>query len=162
MKKILSEKEILFCRHYCNCLNAKESAIKAGFPPFKAEKLAEKLLAKKEISSFLKKIEKQIEKEKIFKLTITALKRMILYRPNDTFKILEKQENISDEEIEKLDLFHISEIKKLKDGGFEFKFIDRIKAIETLLSILDKTKSNTQISSFLKALTTGPAYKDNE
>lgn len=161
-EKILSEKEILFCRHYHNCLNPKESAIKAGYPAEKAEKIAEKLLYKKEISSFLNKIESQIEKDRISKLAIVALKRMILYRPNDTIKLLHQFENISKEEIEKLDLFHISELKKLKDGSFEFKFIDRIKAIETLTQILEKTENNMQTSNFLKALSTKPAYYDDE
>lgn len=151
----------MFCRHYCNYLNPKESAIKAGYPAHKAEKIAEKLLSKKEISSFIKNFENKIQKDKIFNIFIIALKRMILYRSNDIIKLLIKSENMSKEEIENLDLFNICEIKKLKDGGFEFKFIDRIKAIETLLTILDKTQNNLQINDFFKALTAKPAYDEN-
>ena len=152
----------MFCRHYNNCLNPKESAIKAGYPAEKAEKIAEKLLLKIDVSCFIEKIKSQTKKDEFFKLIITALKRMILYRPNDTIKLLHKFENTSKEEIEKLDLFHISELKKLKDGSFEFKFIDRIKAIETLLNILEKTENKTQAANFLKALSTKPAYENDE
>lgn len=159
---ILSEKETLFCRHYCNCLNPKESAIKAGYPAQKAEKIAEKLLSKKEISSLIKSLENKNQQDKIYNLFIIALKRMILYRSNDTIKLLTKATEISKEEIENLDLFNICEIKKLKDGSFEFKFIDRIKAIETLLAILDKTQNNLQINDFFKALTAKPAYEEND
>lgn len=34
--------------------------------------------------------------------------------------------------LDELDLFHIAEIKKLKEGGMEIKFFDRLKAMEYL------------------------------
>ena len=34
--------------------------------------------------------------------------------------------------LENMDLFNISEIKKVKGGGVEIKFFDRIKALEKL------------------------------
>lgn len=147
----------MFCRYYNNCLNGKEAAIKAGYKNSIAEKIAEKLLEKKEICCFLEELKNNLKKEKILKLIVIALKRIILYRPNDTIKLLKNIETIGEEEIEKLDLFQISELKKLRDGSFEFKFIDRIKAIETLLPILEKMENNLQINSFLKALSAKPA-----
>lgn len=41
-------------------------------------------------------------------------------------------DEVSREEIEKMDLFNISEIKRKKGGDIEIKFFDRLKALEKL------------------------------
>ena len=41
-------------------------------------------------------------------------------------------DEVSLEEIEKMDLFNISEIKRKKGGDIEIKFFDRLKALEKL------------------------------
>lgn len=41
-------------------------------------------------------------------------------------------DDVSREEIEKMDLFNISEIKRKKGGDIEIKFFDRLKALEKL------------------------------
>ena len=162
MKKFLSEKEILFCVNYHNCQNAKEAAIKTGYPAEKAEKIAQKLLSKKTIIKLIDEYKANFEKEKMLNLALTALKRMIFYRVNDAVELAICHDNFSKQEIAKLDLFQICELKKQKDGGFEFKFVDRLKAIETLLVVLEKTQNKTQINDFLKALTAKPAYENND
>lgn len=43
-------------------------------------------------------------------------------------------ENPSQATLSKMDLFHISEIKRPKDGSMEIKFFDRLKALEKLES----------------------------
>ena len=55
--------------------------------------------------------------------------RLALGKVTDAIKLL-YCENLSDDEIEKLDLTNISEIKKPKDGAMEIKFFDRLKALE--------------------------------
>ena len=39
---------------------------------------------------------------------------------------------LSDEELERLDLFCVSEVKQLKGGGLEMKFHDRMEAMQAL------------------------------
>lgn len=41
-------------------------------------------------------------------------------------------ENPSEEDLTRLDLFNVSEIKRPKDGAMEIKFFDRLKALEKL------------------------------
>ena len=163
MKKFLSEKEILFCRYYANSYNSKESAIKAGFNIKKAEKTAQKLLSKKQIICCLKRMEKKFQKDKIINIAITALQKIIFYRPNDAVAVIKNINNLSEYDIENLDLFQLSEVKKLKDGSFEFKFIDKIKAIEILIALSEKVEEKQKTTSLLKALTAKPtAYDQNE
>ena len=85
-------------------------------------------------------------------MAIIALKRLIFCRPNDVLILALKSQELNENQIEKLDLFQISEIKKLKDGGFEFKFTDRIKAIDCLMSLIDKMSDKSGVDDFLKAL----------
>ena len=46
--------------------------------------------------------------------------------------------DITEEKIEKLDLFYVSEIKKQKGGGLEIKFFDRLKALDKLSALSEK------------------------
>ena len=56
-------------------------------------------------------------------------------------------------EIEKLDLFNVSEIKRPKGGGLEIKFFDRLKALERLDKISGGEEHSQ--SSFIQALSEG-------
>ena len=144
----------MFCEIYCkNNLNAKKAAVKAGF----SEKSYEKILAKPEIKNYINNFKVELEREKIFKTAIFNLNKIIETKVNDVIVLAANFETITKKEIEKLNLFQLAEIKKLKDGSFEFKLIDKIKAIETLTALLEKLnvkENKTQINEFLDALTT--------
>ena len=70
------------------------------------------------------------------------------------------ENSLSAEEIEKLDLFNVSEIKRPKGGGLEIKFFDRLKALEKLAA-LGGAEENSQ-SSFIKALSEGARLLSEE
>jgi hypothetical protein len=79
------------------------------------------------------KIEKNyLDKKKnlIYKAT-TGYERLAFGSISDSVKLL-FPENLSHEDLEKMDLFNISEIKKSKDGAMEIKFFDRLRALEKL------------------------------
>ena len=154
----MNEREFLFCKYYYMSQNPKEAAIKAGYSSSAAEKTAQQLLARQDINEYLEKIKTDLKKDQILSLVITALKRLIFCRPNDVLILALKSQDLSETQIENLDLFQISEIKKLKDGGFEFKFTDRIKAIECLISLVDKMDDDSGAENFFRAL----ALKDGE
>jgi hypothetical protein len=52
-------------------------------------------------------------------------------------------DNWTREELEKMDLFCISEIKRPKGGGMEIKLVDRIKAMQCLAESMDTTPDDT-------------------
>lgn len=55
----------------------------------------------------------------------------------------------SKEELNKMDLFSVSEIKRPKDGSMEIKFFDRLKALEHLES---ETEEETTARDFFDAI----------
>lgn len=147
----------MFCRIFCKQnKNPKKAAIKAGYPSTNAEKIANKLLANEEILQLIKSIKMEIKKEKIFQVAYSALKKIISSNTNDAVVLAAKFEDFDYEQIKKLNLFQITQIKKLKDCSFEFNFIDKLKAVETLLLLLEKLEkkdSGAKLTSFLNALT---------
>ena len=63
-------------------------------------------------------------------------------------------DDVSREEIEKMDLFNISEIKRKKGGDIEIKFFDRLKALEKLAEY-GSVRSDNEESSLYSAIEKG-------
>lgn len=153
----------MFCKHFLKFKSCPEkAAIKAGYSAKTAKEKASSLLEKEEIKLCLKNLKTKNLKDTIFKDIVLTLKKLINYKSNDAAILATHFEKMSKEEIKMLNLFQICEIKKLKDGGFEFKFVDKIKAIETLIILLEKlekTQNSSEINNFLKALTVNEENK---
>ena len=58
------------------------------------------------------------------------LEKLCFGKPNDIVKLVLYNDSLTQYQLSRLDLTSISEIKKGKDGVFEIKLIDRIKALE--------------------------------
>lgn len=126
----LTSKETLFCT-YCSLGNApREAAAKSGylFP----ERAAVKLLRKKEIASEIDRLTQQRENTDL-KIAM-GYYRLAFGCISDAVNLMFCDE-LSTEQIEKMDLFNISEIKRKKGGDIEIKFFDRLKALEKLESL---------------------------
>ena len=54
--------------------------------------------------------------------------------------------------IEKLDLFNVSEIRRIKGGGVEIKIFDRLKALEKLYELENSLDSRDKASGLINAL----------
>lgn len=61
-------------------------------------------------------------------------------------------ENPSREQLEHMDLFLVSEIKRPKDGSMEIKFFDRLKALEKLT---DDSEKEDRATPFYDAIAKG-------
>lgn len=79
---------------------------------------------------------------------IAGLRRLAFGRINDALALL------SDEpaNTETLDLFNVSEIKRVKGGGVELKFFNRLEALERLAELEERTADSTAADSFFSAL----------
>ena len=73
---------------------------------------------------------------------------------SDAIKLLFSDE-VSESQIELMDLFNISEIKKKKGGDIEIKFFDRLKALEKLQNI--NVDASSEENSFYSAIEKGAA-----
>lgn len=149
MKKDLSAKEELFCTYYCLDRNGREAAAKSGYRS--PQRAAAKLLKRKDISSFIKAFD---EKQKKQKADVTAgYYRLAFGCITDAVKLL-FFDDINESELEKADLFSVSEIKKQKGGAIEIKFFDRLKALEKLESLC-LSDSNASARAFYSAIEKG-------
>jgi len=149
MKKTLSAKEELFCTYYCLDRNGREAAAKSGYRS--PQRSAAKLLRRKDISAFIKAAD---EKAKRKSEDIAAgYYRLAFGCIADAVKLLFCDE-IGEEELEKADLFSVSEIKRAKGGGIEIKFFDRLKALEKLEGLC-LSDSNASAKAFYSAIEKG-------
>ena len=146
-------KEKLFCQFYTTYQLPKEAAIKAGYSETIAERKAQKLLNKTEIQQEIKKIKNEIDNKQLICWATTVLKRIIFDNPNDAIILALKSEEATEQKIEQMNLFTVSEFKKFKDGSLEIKFINKLKAIKSLVEITHILKNSSEANNFLDALT---------
>ena len=81
-----------------------------------------------------------------------GLERLAFGSSADAVKLV-LSENVPDEdELGRLNLFNVSEIKKVKGGGVEVKFSDRQKALEKLMEYAGNADRSAAAKSLLNAL----------
>ena len=148
--KKLTAKEKQFCFFYVNTGNIEESALKAGYGE-KSKKYGSKLICRKEINQGIENLYEQKKKNLLY-MACSGYERLAFGSIVDAIKLV-YSEDFNLNEINELDLFNISEIKKLKDGAMEIKFFDRIKALEKLQQM--NFSSQKQALTFYDAIEKG-------
>ena len=135
----LTKKELLFCHCFAMYANAREAASKSGYAS--PERAGMKLLSRKEIQEEINSLTLQnADKKEI----VAGLKRLAFGSVADCLKLI-LADGDEDFQIESMDFFNISEIKKPKGGGLEIKFFDRLKALEKLSSICESSDDNSSV-----------------
>lgn len=130
--------------------------MKSGF--IFPEKYALRLLKRKDILDEIARIDKQ--RRATDNDIATGFARLAFGCVSDAISLLFKDE-VSASDIEKMDLFNISEIKRKKNGDIEIKFFDRLKALEKLTDITDLSSEENENSIF-HAIEKGAAALRNE
>lgn len=128
-KGVLSEREKLFCINYANCMDAEQAAISAGYRKNPLQK-GQGLLSRSDIADEIARICDTYERVQSY-AQILGYSRLAFGDIADTVALL-YMDKPSKEQLSNMDLFMVSEIKKLKDGAMEIKFVDRLKALEKL------------------------------
>lgn len=156
----LSVKQKLFCGFYHRLKNAREAAVKAGYPPNDCEQTAEKLLASREVAEYLRSLEREAESENIRQTAVKGLMRVAFGSIGDVIRLIKSDDSVASHELEQLDLFNVSEIKQVKGGGWEIKLFDRIKALEQLCRLCESLPQEKSCS-FYDAIEKGAAALQN-
>lgn len=151
--KPLSEREERFCWHYTATQNAKEAAVRAGYGVLFAEKAAERLMRNEAVAQRITELYEQ--RKQRGKDVRAGLERLAFGSIADAVELL-CAENAQEINPQQLDLFCVSELKRPKGGGFEMKFFDRLKALERLAELEEKTAEQS-ISPFYRAIEQGAA-----
>ena len=154
-----SKKERLFCCYYAKLGNIFEAAVRAGFSPDTALVNGMDILKQKKYQKSISVL--MSETVSPSKLVKAGLERLAFGSSNDAVYLAFSGEMPSPEKISSLDLFNVSEIKKVKGGGVEVKLFDRQKAMEKMYEFASNDNSSTAASNLLEALTGLEAESEN-
>lgn len=151
------EREKLFCYYYAKLQNPREAALKAGYPLQTADKNAAKLLARQDIAKQINKCSESEKKSHLRQKLLSGVLRLSFGSINDVVKLVLRQDELTDQVIDQLDFFSVSELKKQRDGGFEIKFFDRLQALEKLEDILSREEQGDNANDFYHIISSSAA-----
>lgn len=133
--KGLTAKEKTFCNCFVSHGSADEAAYNAGFVR-NPKRSGEELLCREDIADEIKRLGK-CRTSSLSEIATVGYRRLAFGKISDAVSLL-YMENPSREQLEHMDLFLVSEIKRPKDGSMEIKFFDRLKALEKLTDDSEK------------------------
>ena len=150
MRKSLSKNQKIFCYYFVETGNP-EKAFDIANMENSAENIP-KLMLDESIRSEIKKIY-EYKKQNLSMKAEIGYEHLAFGEIFDCIKLIFLKD-IENYGIENMNLFNISEIKRLKDGTMEIKFFDRMKALEKIEQI-ESTKAESEILPFYSALEDG-------
>lgn len=156
----LKEKEKLFCYHFCETRNARTAAIRAGYGILTSRNAA-KLMSREDIRKEIEHIDasRLVSTQEV----ISGYRQLAFGSVADALKLIYRDDCPEKSELEGLELFNISEIKKPKGGGLEIKFFDRMKALEHLESLSGgESKENSALPFYLALEKSAAALRGDE
>lgn len=149
IEKKLTSREREFCSCFLNTGSSSLAAQRAGWSK-NPEQAGEKLLCRKEIADEIEALARQREKS-LANMASVGYQRLAFGNIADAVSLL-YMENPSRADLNEMDLFLVSEIKRPKDGSMEIKFFDRLKALEKLES---KQEEENGVQSLFDAIDEG-------
>lgn len=150
-----------FCLFYLALGNAGEAARRAGFPPETAEAEGLRLLQTPYCRSQLAALAAKPPLP-ISSLVLSGLSRLAFGSAGDAARLVFADELPGKDELQSLDLFHVSELKRVKGGGVEVKLFDRQRAMERLMELANSADSSAAAEALLAALGGEPDPADEE
>lgn len=144
----------LFCYYYLKLGNIREAAVRAGYFPPVALPEGAKLLERADVRAFLEHLSGSLGKTRA-ELIKQGLERLAFGSACDAISLACAEEPPGRMEIEGMDLFAISEFKRIKGGGVEVKLFDRQKALALLWELEHTAETSATAQSFYDALRAG-------
>ena len=140
----MTKREKCFCRVYAALNNLKEAAVHAGYPAESAQKVAEALIVREDVSKEVMRLTAK-NSDSLCDRAVAGLLRLAFGNYDDCIKLLYCDE---EPDLSAMNLFNISEIKRPKGGGLEIKFADRMKALALLYEIGRQSEDADSLSFF--------------
>ena len=157
----LTAKHRAFCLYYLKLGNIREAAVKAGYFPPTAFIDGIRLLAKPEVRAYIERLGRTLGSMRT-ELVKQGLERLAFGEANDAVALACTEEPPSREELGRMDLFAVSEIKRVKGGGMEIKLFDRQKALERLWELENTMQTSQTAERFYAALQAGASAAGDE
>ena len=149
-EKNLNDMRNDFCCLYVMLGNAAEAAEKAGFPKESALTEAVKCLKSEKCRKTIASLRSLLADSGNVE---AGLKRLAFGNCTDAVYLVFADELPPPSVIESLDLFNVSEIKRVKGGGVEVKLFDRLKALEKLFELENTASDSNKAAELIRALT---------
>ncbi len=153
------EQQRIFCCWYAVTGDPENSAVKAGIPRDRALPEALRMLrsagCRKAVAALRSALTDQ-------DAVMAGLRRLAFGSCTDAVKLAFSDELPPPDIINSLDLFNVSEIKRVKGGGVEIKLFDRMKALEKLCELERTFSDRDKAESLINALTASGEADDNE
>lgn len=146
----LKLKQKAFCCNYVLLGNVKEAAIRAGFSTEEALIEGVACLESAQCKRLIAKLRNTLADSGN---VISGLKRLAFGSCTDAVYLVFADELPPSHVISNLDLFNVSEIKRVKGGGVEVKLFDRQKALEKLFEFENSFSDRGAADSLIEALT---------
>lgn len=148
--KQLTEREKIFCTVYAATGDVDQASGAAGYRG-KSSWRGERLLAREDIAQEVNRLSAKRHRL-LARKAEQGYERLAFGGVADAVELL-YLEKPQPGQLQKMDLFAVSEIRKLKDGAMEIKFFDRMQALEKLQHVCEEDQK--QFSPLLSALQKG-------
>lgn len=146
---VRNSKSFAFCCYYVMLGDVIESAVRAGFSRNDALTEGIKLLESENCRKIISRLKNTLSDSG----NVSAgLKRLAFGNCSDAVYLVFADELPPPNVIERLDLFNVSEIKRVKGGGVEVKLFDRLKALEKLFELENSFSDRDKATDLIKAL----------
>lgn len=152
-EKNLQQKRKSFCCNYVLLGNVAEAAVRAGFDRENALLEGVACLESAECKRLISQLRDILSDSGN---VVSGLKRLAFGSCTDAVYLVFADELPPPSVISNLDLFNVSEIKRVKGGGVEVKLFDRQKALEKLFEFENTCSDRGNAASLIEALTKNP------
>lgn len=149
-----SKRRSLFCCHYARLGDVTEAARCAGYPSETAAADGAALLRQACYRRMVDTYRAALH-ENPAAVVRAGLERLAFGRTNDAVQLVLAEESLTPEQIQKLDLFSVSSVKRDKSGGMEVHFFDRLKALASLYEYSGDADGKAAAHTLLAALSGG-------
>lgn len=153
----LKQKRRAFCCNYVLLGNVAEAAVRAGFDRENALLEGVACLESADCKKLISQLRDILSDSGN---VVSGLKRLAFGSCTDAVYLVFADELPPPEVISNLDLFNVSEIKRVKGGGVEVKLFDRQKALEKLFEFENTCSDRGNAASLIEALTKKPEEAD--
>ena len=140
-----------FCCWFVKLGNVGEAAVQAGFPRETALEEGMKILRRKKYQQLVAQL-RTLFAAHVRDQVMNGLERLAFGEAGDGVRLALCEECPTEEELRRMNLFNVSEIKKVKGGGVEVRFFDRQRAMERLMEYAGNADQRTAARSLLSAI----------
>lgn len=113
-RRTIRPQERCFCIWYAMLCNVQEAALHAGYPQEEALERGVLLLQRADCRELIQSVLKSLSLRSPIPQVLAGLERLAFGSCNDAAKLIFSADNLSPEELAKLDLFNVTEIKRDK------------------------------------------------